>query len=174
MTQAGGLAGIVGPLGVNGKLLFAQFLNVAIIMLVMWRWVYRPLLKMLDERTKKIEKGLADAAAAADLKRAAADEKSAAVMDARLKAKEIMEEAQAAAQKEREQVVARAREEVKRVVDEGKEQLKAEKAKMMGEVKSAAGSLLALALEKVAGEKLDEKKDERLIRDSLKQAMERL
>jgi F-type H+-transporting ATPase subunit b len=173
-TQAGGLAGIVGPLGVNGKLLFAQFLNVAIIVLVMWRWVYRPLLKMLDERTQKIEKGLSDAQAAAELKRAADEDKDATIAQARMKAKEIVEAAQLAAQKERDLAVVRAKEEVKRVVEEGKEQIKAEKAKMMGEIKSAAGSLLSLALEKVAKEKLDDKKDERLIRDSLKQAMEQL
>jgi len=171
---AGGLAGIIGPLGVNGKLFVAQLINVAIIVLVMWRWVYRPLMKALDDRTKKIEKGLADAAEAADLKEAAEEEKSAAVVSARLKAKEIVEQAEAEAQQERERIAARAKQDVEKIVAEGKEQLQAEKAKLIQQAKSAASELLVLAVEKVAKEKLDAKKDERLIRDSLKSAMERL
>src|SRR5262245_33785531 len=62
-------AGPLGALGVEWNLFAAQLLNFAIVFYVMHRFVYKPLLKLLDERTAKIEQGLADADAAAGAKK---------------------------------------------------------------------------------------------------------
>ena len=40
-------AGILGPLGVDVKLFIAQLVNVGVVLFVMWRWVYKPLLKVM-------------------------------------------------------------------------------------------------------------------------------
>ena len=63
-------------LGINAKLLIAQVVNFAILLFVLKRYAYRPILKLLDERSAKIEKGLADAEQAAlTLKETSAEEK---------------------------------------------------------------------------------------------------
>ena len=51
-------AGVLGKLGVDWRLLIAQFVNFSGVALAVWRWVYRPLLKTMDERAAKIERGL--------------------------------------------------------------------------------------------------------------------
>jgi F-type H+-transporting ATPase subunit b len=56
--------GFVGKFGLDLKLLVAQAVNFLIILLVLSRFVFRPLLKTMRERTERIDRGLKDAAAA--------------------------------------------------------------------------------------------------------------
>ncbi len=163
-------AGVLGSLGIDGKIFLAQLVNVSVVMFVMWKWVYRPLLKVMDERAKKIEKGLADAAESAALKQRAEADKDQVILEARLKAKSIIEEAQAAALVQGEAMIGKAKAEVEKIVVQGREQLQRSKAVMMDEAKNELGDLLVLAVAKVANEKLDAKKDEELIKKSLAQA----
>ena len=51
-------------LGIDWKLLLAQVVNFVVVLLVLRRFAYQPMLRLLDERTHKIEKGLADAESA--------------------------------------------------------------------------------------------------------------
>jgi F-type H+-transporting ATPase subunit b len=64
---------VLGSLGINGKLFLAQLVNVGLILLVMWRWVYKPLLKTIDARDKKIRDGLRHADEASALAEQARD-----------------------------------------------------------------------------------------------------
>lgn len=66
--------GFVGRFGLDPWLLFAQVVNFLIVVFVLTRFVFRPLLRTLRERTASIEKGLRDAEAAASLRAAAAEE----------------------------------------------------------------------------------------------------
>ncbi len=163
-------AGILGSLGIDGKIFLAQLVNVSVVMFVMWKWVYRPLLKVMDERAKKIEKGLADAEASASLRQRAEADKDQVVLEARLKAKSIIEEAQAAALVQGEAMIGKAKAEVEKIVTQGREQLQRSKAVMMEDAKNELGDLLVLAVANVANEKLDAEKDGELIKKSLAQA----
>jgi len=163
-------AGVLGSLGINGKIFLAQLINISVVIFVMWKWVYRPLLRVMDERTKKIEQGLRDAEESTKLRQRAGEEKDQVIVDARLRAKSIIEEAQVKAQEEGALLLEKSRREVDRLLDQGREQLRKEKDEMIGQIKSEIGGLLALAVEKVAQEKLDDVKDEKLIRSSLKAA----
>lgn len=162
--------GALGALGVDGKLFLAQLVNFGIVFFVMWKWVYTPLLKVMDERTKKIEQGVSDAEAAGALLRGAKEQGSQAIAEARKQAKAILDEAAAAAEAERQAMADKARLEVERIVAQGKDQLKGEQRKMVAEAKAEVASLVALAAEKVLREKIDPKKDAALIAQALKEA----
>jgi len=128
----------------------------------------------LDERAKKIEQGLRDAEASASAKQAAQNEKDAVVLDARKQAKVILEQAMADAEKQRVEAVGRAKQEVERVVLLGKENIRAEREKLVADVKAELADLVVLAAERVLREKIDAKKDEKLIKESVKEAVMRL
>jgi F-type H+-transporting ATPase subunit b len=174
VNQAAESAGVVGTLGLNGKLFVAQLVNFSVVLFVMWKWVYKPLVRMLDERAKKIEQGLRDAEASASAKQAAQNEKDAVVLDARKQAKVILEQAMADAEKQRVEAVGRAKQEVERVVLLGKENIRAEREKLVADVKAELADLVVLAAERVLREKIDAKKDEKLIKESVKEAVMRL
>jgi F-type H+-transporting ATPase subunit b len=47
--------------GINWKLLLMQGFNFALLLVVLWWFLYRPVLKIIDERKMVIEKGVKDA-----------------------------------------------------------------------------------------------------------------
>ena len=51
--------------GVNWKLLLTQAFNFGVLLTVLWYFLYRPVLKMIDDRRAKIAEGVQNAEAAA-------------------------------------------------------------------------------------------------------------
>jgi len=52
---------LFNALGINLKILIAQFINFAIFFFVLYKFAYKPMLKFLDDRKQKIEQGLNNA-----------------------------------------------------------------------------------------------------------------
>lgn len=50
--------------GINWKLLLVQAINFGLLLVILWRFLYTPILRMIDERRKKIEAGVLNAEAA--------------------------------------------------------------------------------------------------------------
>lgn len=50
--------------GVNWKLLLIQGVNFGLLLILLYRYLYKPLFALLEKRQRTIEKGLSDAAAA--------------------------------------------------------------------------------------------------------------
>jgi|SRR5688572_25596274 len=169
VQQAAGSTGVLGTLGINGKLFLAQLVNFGIVFFVMWKWVYTPLLKVMDERTKKIEEGVKEAEAAGSLLRASADQGTKILVDARKQAREILDEAAASAESERQEAAKKARAEVEKIVAAGRDQLKQEQRKMVAEAKAEVGDLVVMATERVLRQKIDAKKDAGMIADAIKE-----
>ncbi|MEK9152659.1 MAG: F0F1 ATP synthase subunit B [Patescibacteria group bacterium] len=163
--------GALGSLGINLKLFLAQLVNFGVVLFVMWKWVYTPLLKVMDERTAKIEKGLKAAEAGEAVRAEAEAERLKLVSEARSQAKTIIEAAEASAATRRDEMVRKAKTEVEKVVEAGKEAIRTEKEKMVLEVKAEVVELVALAAEKVLGEVVDSDKDRKLVAAAAKKAV---
>lgn len=161
--------GLAGTLGLDIKLFLAQLVNFGLVVFVMWRWVYRPLLKAMDERTAKIDRGLKDAEASATARADAEKQAQLVMTEARNQARSIMEQANVAAAEQGTALVAKAKREVESIVAMGKSQLAVDKDKMLTEVKAELSGVLALAVERITNEKIDPKKDAALIKSSLEQ-----
>ena len=52
---------VLAKIGVDWKLLLAQVVNFLVLLWVLRRFAYRPMLEFLEKRTKRIESGLRDA-----------------------------------------------------------------------------------------------------------------
>ena len=48
-------------LGIQWPKLIAQVVNFAIVLFILWKWAYRPVFAMLDERRQKIAEAMANA-----------------------------------------------------------------------------------------------------------------
>lgn len=147
-------ASVLGALGVNWKLFVAQLLNFSVVLFVMWKWVYTPLLKIIDSRTARIDKGLKDAEAAAAAKSGAEKASEEAIVAARREAQRILEEAQKAADAQRSELKAKTQAELAALVQQGKDTLAAEKEKMVRDARAEIAELAVLAAGKALGEKM--------------------
>ncbi|OGL66460.1 ATP synthase F0 subunit B [Candidatus Uhrbacteria bacterium RIFCSPHIGHO2_01_FULL_63_20] len=148
--------------GINGKILIAQLVNFLVVLFVLKRYAWGPIVKRLDERTKKVETGMKDAEEAAKRLESAAAERKAVLATAKAEAAALIERARADAEVAREELVAKAKSEVERVVASGKGQLKLEQEAMKSELTREVALFAVEAAKKILKEGVDEKTSEKL------------
>jgi len=160
---------IISTFHLDWKLMLAQLINFAIVVFVLWYFVFRPLGQKMTERTKTIEKSLAEAKEISQKLQETEIEKQAIIVNARKESKKIIIQAKTIAEDERQKSINGAKTEVKKVIDEGKNQLNQEKEKMVGQIKNEIADLIISATTKVLGKTVDKKIDQGLIKDALEQ-----
>lgn len=152
-------AGLFQALGIDVKLLVEQSLAFLILVLVLAKWVYPALIKAVDNRRATIEASLQEAKQSQEASEKAQEQVAELLEQARKDADEVLarthqeaagiiSEAEDKAKARAEQIVADARTQLDADVRKAREALKAETVK-----------LVAIATERVIGEKLDTSKD---------------
>ncbi len=160
---------LISALGLDWKILLAQFINFAILIFVLWRFAYKPVFNILAERRDKIAKGLDDSEAAAKKLLEAEEEKKVFITAARKEANEIIEVAKGKAELRYQEIVDKAKTDLKVVVDDEKAKIKAERNSAIKDVKKEAAQMIAAALLKILPEKVDAKSDVEMINKALEE-----
>ena len=159
---------LLNKLGIDYKLLIAQIINFLVLLFVLWKFAYGPILAILEKRQKKIEKGLADAEAAEKRLEESEKKQKEVLRKARTEAKEIVEKAYVQAEKTKSEIAEDAKAQAEKIIQSAKKEIETEKEKTIAEIKSEIGGLVVAATEKIVDEKIDGKKDKELIEKSLK------
>ena len=160
----------LASLGINLPTLLAQFINFGILFVLLYLVAYKPLIRMFDERSRKIKESMeqtelikqqaAHAEEEAEKRiEAAAKEGQEMIARAARTGEEVGREAQAKAKQEAESLIARARTEIQRERDEA-----------IGELRKEFADLTILAAEKVIDRSLDKKAHRQLIDKVLAEA----
>jgi F-type H+-transporting ATPase subunit b len=159
---------VAASLGLNGQLFIFQLINFAIVAVIIWFLILKPLTKKLEERKKIIDDSL-DKAKEIDANLQMAEQKfQERVDDAKAQANKIVELAQEEAEKGASAMKVKAKKEIELVVDQAKRNIQIEKEEVMAGIKAETANLVIAAVEKVLEEKLDGKKDKDLIEETLK------
>lgn len=162
-------ADLFGALGIDWRLLVLQTIAFIILLLILRKWVYPPLVAALDKRDKDLrtaEKAAQSARDNADkaekmtneLMRKARAEASDIVAAARAEASQVIEAASQKATAKSEAIVQAAQEDIAKELASARQQLHDQTLELVAEATAA-----------VLGEKLDIKKDARLIDKALKE-----
>lgn len=159
---------LLNNLGINGKLLLAQIINFLILLFVLYKFAYGPILKMLEERTDKIEKGLKDADESHKKLAEIVQKEKEVMAEARKEAQAIIVKAEEQAKKSKDGIAIEAKAQAEKIMQDTEKKIEEEKNKMLAEVKGEVAKLVVLATEKVIAEKLDVAKDKEIIEKSLK------
>jgi F-type H+-transporting ATPase subunit b len=160
----------VDALGLNLPQLIAQIANFVILLVILRLTLYKPILKMLDERRARIAEGLSAAETArAEASKAQADiqaqlnvarqEGQALVANAQQIAQRIQAEAREQSARDRETAMERARSEI---------QLERDRA--VAELRSEFADLTVSAAERVINQSLDRQGHQRVIEEALAQS----
>ena len=155
----GGLA----DLGINLPVLLAQVVNVVILLGLLYLVAYKPIMRMLDERSRRIKESMEQvdsikeqaARTEEEVKKqleAAGREGQERIARAVRAGEEVKQKAQAEARQEAEALINRARTEIQRERDEA-----------MGEVRREFADLTILAAGKVIDRSLDKEEHRQLI-----------
>ncbi len=159
---------LLEALGINLKILFAQLFNFAILLFVLWRFAYRPILDLLKQRREKVSQGVQDAKSA-ELKLGEAKEKERVVIiEAKKEAQNIIDEARERAETKKQAILDKAKEEVGQVINAEKKKIQQEKADTLKSIKADISGLVVLAVERVMKEKIDSTIDKKIIKEAIK------
>ena len=158
---------ILANLGVDGRILLAQIVNFFILLWVLNRFVYRPLLAVLEKRSAAIEQGLRDAKEAKQQLDTAREEAAKITHQAQTEAKAIITEVSASAKRERELAVTETKARIDQMLAAGERQLAEERARMLSEVRNELARLVVLATGKVLRKSVDKGENERLVSEAL-------
>jgi F-type H+-transporting ATPase subunit b len=106
--------------------LIMQCLNFAILLLLLYGWLWEPMLKMLDKRKEMVKARMDDAEE--DRKKAAdlLEQRGRELGELRSERTSILEQAEGLGEQERREIVARARQEAQRIMEQTEERLSEE------------------------------------------------
>lgn len=167
-------SGIIGTLGLKPDIFVAQLVNFLIIMFVLWKWAYKPLLKVLDDRAARIDRGLKDSETASEKLASIELEHAAALVNAREEAAEVIKDAHAQAEKKREALLAKTRDEVAKIVTDARRKISEEREQARQELKKEIGALVVATAEMVLKEKISDSADAKLMEPVLKKAKKKI
>ncbi len=154
-------------LGINLPQLIAQIVNFSVLLVVLRLTLYKPILKMLDDRKQKISEGL-NAAEIARAEAAQAQTNIQAQLDiARKEGQEIVGNAQQIAGR----IAAEAREEAnrdrERALERARAEIQLERDRAIADLRGEFADITVAAAEKVVGQSLDRQSHQRIIDEAL-------
>ncbi len=144
-----------------------QVINFLLLLYLLNRFMFKPLLARMDERAAKIEKGLEDAEAAARDRELARAEREAAVSEARKEAAEMLARSNKIAEDTRNEILSEARSEAEKVTQRAREEINAEKEKAMSELRSPVADLALEAAAKLVRSDMNATTQRRLVEEFL-------
>ena len=145
------------------KLLIAQLVNFAIVFLVLYFLVFKPLFKTTGERSATIAKSLKEAKEIEERLAKSKEEHKQILKEAKTEAAKIVEEAALKADLKKNELVAKAKEEIGQIINAEKEKLEREKAATLKEIRQEVANLFAASWQKILKEKMDKTMDEKII-----------
>ncbi len=144
---------LITALGIDLRIFIAQLINFAVLIFVLYRFAYRPILNLLDERKEKIKQGIEDAEKAALARSEADEEKRQIIGAANQEAIAVADRAKEYAASKANEIVAEAQMKAEQLAKDAEARVSEIKAKALKESEAEIAKIAILTAEKVLKEK---------------------
>ena len=157
----------IGALGINLPSLLAQLINFTLLMVLLSVLAYKPLLRVMDERRKRIQEGLE--AAEESKNRLSETEKEVAreLEKARQEGQALISQAQQMSSRTQEEGRTQARAEAEQLLERARSEIQMERDSAIAELRREFASLTIIAAERVIRRSLDQETHRQLIEEVL-------
>ncbi|MCA9357531.1 F0F1 ATP synthase subunit B [Candidatus Nomurabacteria bacterium] len=155
---------LLTALGIDLRIFLAQLINFAILVFVLYRFAYNPVLELLEERKKKIKQSADDVEASQKLLQNAQSESDQIVLNAKKEARVIIEEAQETANKSAHVILSKAEAETKKIAADAQLKIQQEKDQIMFDVQDDMTKLVVDATEKLIQKRYETEDDKQFIK----------
>ncbi|MFA4873343.1 MAG: F0F1 ATP synthase subunit B [Patescibacteria group bacterium] len=159
---------LFSKLGIDWRLLIAQIINFTVLLFILYRFLYRPILTVLEKRRERIEKSLEEAARVDAESKRFDQLKMQKVEEAKREAAKVMEETAVQAEQVKQSTLERTKLESEKIVAKAREQIASERESLFKGVQAEAADLVIGVTEKVLKRKMDEKEDRKFIEEAIK------
>lgn len=147
--------------------ILAQMLNFFILVWILARFAYKPLVSMMQERKERIAKDLADAQAARNEAEQFKADYVAQIANARQEAQQIVEKAVQQAEATTREQLAAAREQIEREKERARQDIVNERDRAMNNLRNEVISLSVAMATKVVAKDMDSETNTKLIEDAI-------
>ena len=157
-----------GLLDINGTLI-AEIIAFLLMLGVLARWVYPPIIRAAEARQQQIKQRLEQAEEArndAEAQLRAAQEE---IEKARIRAGQIIEQANRGAERIQQEAQERARQEARRIVEAASRDIDAERQRAIQSIRAQMADIVTEAVRRIVGESLDGERHRRLIEAAIAQ-----
>jgi F-type H+-transporting ATPase subunit b len=158
-----------GLLTLNGTLI-AQLLIFLVMLGVLYRFAWGPLLKILNERRERIQQGVEATERAKRELEEAERERQAKLEEARREAQAILDRIAKQGEDLRKELEAKAREQADALIARARAEIGQEREKAVLDLRSQVADLAVMAASRIIGESLDAKKHRELIERAIEEA----
>lgn len=168
LTYFGESSSGLGALGVDGHAFLIQLITFILAFLVLKRYAFKPIVKILAERRATIENGVKLGEKMRREEAAMAAKVETALHDARKQADDIISNAQDNGREAVREAEDKARTKAAGILSEARQNIDQETARARRQLEKEMVGLISDATEAIIGEKVDAKKDAALIEKALK------
>lgn len=158
---------LIENLGIDWKLLLANAITFFIVLWLLRKFAFGPLLAVIEKRQKTVADSLTQAARTEEAAEEADVKRAALLKKARAEASKILTAAKKESEEWHEQVKAKAQHEAADITDRARQALEQEKQHMVQAARSELAGLVVSATEKIISQHLDQKVETKLAQKAL-------
>ncbi|MBR3421077.1 MAG: F0F1 ATP synthase subunit B [Ruminococcus sp.] len=143
--------------------IFEAVANIIILMILLRIFLFKPVSKMMNERTQSIQKDIDDAEKARQEAEELRRQYSDTISEAKEEASRIIMKAHDDAETERSNIIQKSHEEADEIVSAASETIENERRRVLQQAQSQIADLAIEAASKIVGENLDDEKNRKLV-----------
>ena len=151
----------------NTSLIFWEVITFAILLFLLYRYVYPPIRDQIQRRQSEIEQAIDEAQKTRSEARELLAEYRRQIEEARGEARQILDEARKQGEAQRERAKREAREEGERIIQRAREEIERERESALSELRREVADMVRVTTERLIGEDQDRDGHERLISEAL-------
>jgi len=155
--------GGLDSLGINGPTLIAQLINVVILFGLLYLVAYKPLMRMLDERSRRVKESMEQTEQIKQQAERAEEESAKRIADASKEGEEVIARAMRTGEEVRKEAQEQARQEAETLISRARTEIQQERNEAVGELRKEFADLTVTAAEKVIDRSLDKKAHRQII-----------
>jgi len=157
-------------LGINMPTLLAQLINVAILFGLLYLVAYKPIMRMLDERSRRVKESMEQTEFIKQQAERAEEEASKRITDAGKEGEEVVARAMRTGEEVRKEAQEQARQEAETLISRARAEIQQERNEAVGELRKEFADLTVMAAGKVIDRSLDKKAHRQIIDKVLEEA----
>lgn len=158
---------IFEKLGLDGRLIIAQAVNFFLLLIILQRLAYKPVLKMLKDRSDKIEKSLEQVKKIEEELKNTEESRVIEIKKAKEEAEIIIKNAYESAKKSSQESIEETRKKAQEILEKTKKEIISEKERSVKEAEKEIANISIQVAEKIISSKIDKNQEKELIDDVL-------
>jgi F-type H+-transporting ATPase subunit b len=159
---------VFAKLGFDVKLAIINGINFVLFFFLINKFVISKVAKAVERRQKEIQASLENAEKLKTELSRAHEKAQNIIKQAHLKASKIISESKATAEEEAQEIIKRAQKESEKLIEKSTEQIEKDRQEMLKKIRYIVAEISVDIAEKILDEKIDKKKDKKIIDEFLK------